>query len=162
MELVDADVTGWAARFALEAAVVGRVLPRAAVEHIGSTALGIRAKDVVDVLVGTPQAEHDEAVARLVAIGMVVDGERTTGEGERHTWLARWEGGRRVTVVHVVDAEGGEWVRRTTFRDVLRRDEALQAEYVRLKSQLAATTDDWTEYTARKAAFVRRALQRRG
>ncbi|WP_158548492.1 GrpB family protein [Blastococcus sp. TF02A-26] len=159
MELVAPDPAGWAARFATEAARIRGILgPGTPVEHVGSTALGIEAKDVVDVLVGVPAAANPQAVAVLTEAGLVEGGNRTTAEGEPHGWLARWVDGTRVTVVHVVLADGAEWHRRTTFRDALLRDGALAREYVTLKRGIAAQTDDWGEYTARKSSFVARVV----
>jgi GrpB-like predicted nucleotidyltransferase (UPF0157 family) len=60
----------------------------------------------------------------------------------------------------VVDAAGAEWHRRTAFRDALRDDEALRTAYVALKRDIAGDTDDWSEYTARKSAFVREVVGR--
>ena len=159
MELVTPDPAGWAARFSAEAAGIRRALGAGTpVEQVGSTAVGIEAKDVVDVLVGVTAAAHPQAVAALAEAGFAADGARTTAEGERHTWLARWADERRVTVVHVVVADGAEWHRRTAFRDALLRDGALAREYVAHKRGLAAQTDDWGEYTAGKSAFVARVL----
>jgi GrpB-like predicted nucleotidyltransferase (UPF0157 family) len=98
-------------------------------------------------------------VADLGRAGFALEGNRITAEGERHSWLSRLVDGQRLTVVHVVEAAGAEWHRRTAFRDTLRHDEALRAEYVALKREIAGVTDDWSEYTARKSAFVRGVLE---
>jgi GrpB-like predicted nucleotidyltransferase (UPF0157 family) len=159
MRLIPPDVTGWATRFRHEVAVIRRAVPAAAaIEHVGSTALGIDSKDVVDVLVGVDPMTHEPVVAALGRVGFTREGTRTTAEGEPHSWLTRLVHGHRVTVVHVVAAAGAEWHRRTAFRDALRDDEALRTAYVAPKRDIAGDTEDWSEYTARKSSFVRRVL----
>ena len=132
--------------------------PEPAIEHIGSTALAIDSKDVVDVLVGVEPEQHGSVITRLGQAGCELDGTRRTPEGEHHSWLARMVDQQRVTVVHVVDLAGAEWRRRTTCRDALRADHALCEVYVALKREIARSADDWSEYTVRKAAFVRRVV----
>ncbi|WP_197029122.1 GrpB family protein [Blastococcus sp. URHD0036] len=155
--MVPPDDAGWSRRFDHEMAVLRASLGHVPeIEHIGSTALAIESKDVVDVLVGVEPEQHDSAITRLRQAGYQLDGIRRTAEGERHSWLARMVDQQRVTVVHVVDLAGAEWRRRTRFRDALRADRALLEAYVALKREIARSTDDWSEYTARKADFVQR------
>ena len=65
---------------------------------------------------------------------------------------------RRQVIAHVVPAGGAEWQRRIRFRDTLRADPGLARDYEQLKLRAAARTDDWTEYTGMKKAFVHRVL----
>ena len=157
MLLVPATPAAWAARFQAERQTVLDVLPGAAVEHIGSTSLGMPAKDVVDVLVGVRPPEFEDAVERVRSRGFVVDGRRVV-DGEPHVWLARMMGGHRRTIVYVVVVGGSQWTDRRTFRDRLRDDPSLRQRYLRIKQHAAAGTDDWSTYTASKAAFVEEVL----
>jgi len=120
-------MVSWAARFNGEAAVIHNCVGvTRAIEHVGSTALGIESKDVVDVLVGVSPAAHEAAVADLSRGGFALERTRITAEGERHTWLSRLVDAQRVTVVDLVEAEGrnGTGGRRSATRcDVTRRSE---------------------------------------
>ena len=60
----------WMARAGEHRAHIMRTLPDAAIEHIGSTAIGgIRSKDVVDLLVGVPSDACSDATERLKSAG---------------------------------------------------------------------------------------------
>jgi GrpB-like predicted nucleotidyltransferase (UPF0157 family) len=61
--------------------------------------------------------------------------------------------------VHLTEPESDLWRERLVFRDELRRDPALVAEYEALKLRLAREhADDASAYTAGKRAFVVRVL----
>nr|WP_245192606.1 GrpB family protein [Arthrobacter pigmenti] len=152
--LVAPDPEGWASRFHTIEQRLKALVPEAAIAHIGSTAVpDLPAKDVVDVLVGVDADAWTEAVAALVADGFVQDGSR-----DGHAWLAQMKGEERTVVIHVVVLGGAEWKRRISFRDILRRDPAARAEYLEVKRQAAGNAQNWTDYTARKAAVVARIL----
>ncbi|GAB3533655.1 hypothetical protein GCM10027403_08050 [Arthrobacter tecti] len=153
--LVAPNREGWANRYNTIEQRLKALLPHAAIEHIGSTAVpDLPAKDVVDVLVGVDADAWAEAVAILVADGFPQDGSR-----EGHAWLALMRDGERTAVIHVVVLGGAEWKRRISFRDILRRDRAARAEYLEVKRQAAVTAENWTDYTGRKAAIVARILR---
>lgn len=154
MKLVCPEPAEWQQRFQAHQARIQKAVPGADVQHIGSTAIpGIRAKDVVDVLMGVPVAEIQQASDRLVALGYGQEGAHAG-----HVWLC-WPGPeQREAVIHVMALGSDGWQKRLTFRDRLRADRGLAQEYEALKLRLAAQTDDWGEYTGRKAAFVNRIL----
>lgn len=144
----------WAARAEEHRAYLKGALPGTPIEHIGSTAIGgIRSKDVVDLLVGVPQDTCPDATERLKSAGYVVEGERVG-----HAWLCWPNANDRKVIVHVVVASGHEWQRRVTFRDALRSDSRLAAEYESVKEHAADQAHDWDEYTSLKAAFVQEVL----
>ena len=154
MDLISPDPGRWAARFDRHRWRIRLALPQARTEHIGSTAIdSICAKDVVDILVG--EVDVTAAAQALLSAGYVIEGERPN-----HIWLCWPDPQQREAVVHVVIAEGDIWHQRLLFRDFLKRSPAEARAYEALKQRLAAQTDDWGEYTAQKAAFVARILQR--
>lgn len=153
MELVPANPSQWATRFERHRLQIAGILPGAKIEHIGSTAIGhIRAKDVVDVLVGVPEVG---SVAELLQqAGYILEGERPS-----HVWLCWPHPEQREAVVHVTQTGGEIWHKRLAFRDYLRKHPAEARAYEALKLEIATRTDDLGEYTAQKAAFVTRILQ---
>ncbi|WP_157683502.1 GrpB family protein [Microlunatus soli] len=154
MILVAPRPADWNLRFGEHTTRISTAAPDARIEHIGSTAIGgIASKDVVDILVGTAPPAHSGMVETLTTNGYVLEGER-----DRHAWLCWPDVACRQVIIHVVDLDGREWHRRLLFRDRLRSDPALAARYQALKLAIAADTDNWGEYTARKADFVREAL----
>jgi GrpB-like predicted nucleotidyltransferase (UPF0157 family) len=147
----------WMARAGEHRAHIMRTLPDAAIEHIGSTAIGgIRSKDVVDLLVGVPSDACSDATERLKSAGFAVEGERTG-----HSWLCWPNENDRKVIVHVVVADGPEWQRRVNFRDLLMGDSRLAAEYESVKAHASDQALDWDEYTSLKASFVQQVLNSR-
>jgi GrpB-like predicted nucleotidyltransferase (UPF0157 family) len=122
------------------------------IEHVGSTAVrGLAGKPVIDLVVVVGPGDVAVAIEQLVAIGYVhqgnlgVEGREAFGvpEGERrhHLYLCR--------------ADSEELRAEVAFRDRLRRQPALAAEYEALKRQLAVRfRDDRDAYAEAKTDFV--------
>jgi GrpB-like predicted nucleotidyltransferase (UPF0157 family) len=148
----------WADLFTLEAARLRAALgPLAlAIEHYGSTSVpGLRAKPILDILVGGKQATDPALyVAALAPLGY-----------EYAPWAGVPEhlvfglGVDRTHLVHVVLFEGPAWRQGLRFRDALRADPSLRAEYGALKERLARERPtDRARYTEEKARFVGRVI----
>lgn len=150
----------WAALYEEEAARLITALRSfgAAVEHCGSTSIpGVPAKPILDILVGIPGSIEVSAIRHALApLGYEhatwagVPGHEVFGKGKSRTHL-----------VHVVPLHGPAWDRMIGFRDALRRDASLAAEYSELKRQLAAHyPNNRSAYTDGKAGLVARVLAR--
>ncbi|HEX6533459.1 MAG TPA: GrpB family protein [Gemmatimonadaceae bacterium] len=148
----------WAELYAEEAerlrAALGRWAP--VIEHCGSTSVpGVPAKPILDILVGVPAPIDLRGVADALApLGYAhapdagVPGHEVFGRGDPRTHL-----------LHVVPLHGPAWDRMLRFRDALRADPALAAEYATLKRALAREfPEDRPAYTDRKAGFIARVL----
>ncbi len=137
LEIVDYDAS-WPAAFDTERdrlrAVLGELALR--IEHEGSTAVpGLAAKPVIDIQI---------SVARLQPLRAYAEPLRRAGYTHRahpddsfcpffHR-PARWPHSHPV---HVVEAGGAEEQRTLAFRDALRADARLVADYAALKRRLA-------------------------
>ncbi|HEY7692482.1 MAG TPA: GrpB family protein [Gaiellaceae bacterium] len=122
------------------------------VHHIGSTAVpGLAAKPLIDMMAGVRALEDARAAHRpLLAAGWEHTPHRP---GIAHHFSRPGFG------LHLTEPGSDLWVERLTFRDALRADPALAAEYTVLKQCLAEEyADDVVEYTARKRDFVIRVL----
>jgi len=148
----------WPALFAAEAARLQSALGERVLglEHYGSTAIpGIKAKPVIDLLVGLERLEAAAGCApAMLALGYedagtdVVPGHHIFGLGEARTHIA-----------HMVEFEGAAWRRCLAFRDALRADRDVARGYEALKVELAARhAADRGAYTEGKSAFVERVL----
>ena len=154
IELVDGEGRDWPGRFRTVAQLIGRAVPDAEVEHIGSTSVnGLPAKDVVDVLIGVEQDRWPAAVAALEQAGFICEGRKLG-----HSWLCAPSTERREVVLHVVVTDSREWTRRVTFRDLLRRSADARQRYLQIKREAAQSSADWGEYTAAKGPTVRAML----
>lgn len=130
----------------------------AVVEHCGSTSVpGLPAKPILDVLVGLPgRVDVASVTEALLPLGYEhahwagVPGHEVFGKGDPRTHL-----------LHVVPQDGDAWKRMLAFRDALRSDSALAADYAALKHELAARHPDRrSAYTEGKSAFVAQVLAR--
>lgn len=152
VELVDHDPT-WAELYEQEAATLRPVFDDRLVgmEHIGSTSVpGLRAKPIVDVLVGLRELElTDDQIAAMGELGYSFLGEH----GLPGRLFFRKE--PRTHHVHVVEHGGEHWERQLTFRDALRADEEERKRYDAFKRSLVAEGHPREVYTELKTPFIR-------
>jgi GrpB-like predicted nucleotidyltransferase (UPF0157 family) len=132
------------------------------VHHIGSTAVpGLAAKPIIDMMAGVRDlAGSRPAIAVLAGHGYVHAPHRR----EAH-WFYKSPSSRRedsTHALHLTEPGSDLWRERLAFRDALRADPALRAEYQALKLDLAGVHEDLAAYTADKRAFVARVLATAG
>ena len=131
------------------------------VEHVGSTAVpGLCAKPIVDldVVIGADVdfAAVTEALQRL---GYEHEGDLGI-EGREAFRLTSAAPSERDHHLYVCREDARELLRHIEFRDRLRAEPALAAEYAELKRTLASRfRNDREAYTVAKAEFVERALR---
>lgn len=138
----------------LRAALEGVLLD---VQHFGSTSIpGIHAKPILDIILGVRNRDDVfERRPQLQALGYgYVPG---AGVPDHHVF---GKGEPRTHLLHVVEHAGRAWTENLWFRDRLRADPALAAEYDALKLRLAdAHPGDRARYTGEKGDFVQRIRQ---
>ena len=123
------------------------------VHHIGSTAVpGLAAKPIVDVMVGVESLEASlPARPAVEAVGYMWAPYRP----DEFHWFCKPSPERRTHHLILVPHEHPTFAARLAFRDALREDAALAAEYEALKRELAARHEhDREAYTDGKADFV--------
>jgi GrpB-like predicted nucleotidyltransferase (UPF0157 family) len=156
----------WPRRFETERAVLERLLAPwldGGIHHIGSTAIpGISAKPVIDMLAGVRNlAEARVAFGPLREESYYFAPHRAE---EAHHFVKPSLRLSEVTHgLHLTQPGSDLWLERLAFRDALRADPGLAAEYQALKLRLAE--DDLkggTSYTAGKRPFVARVLASAG
>ena len=147
----------WPALFAAERDRLLGLFPQfVAVEHIGSTAIEcLSAKPISDLMAGMASME----VALLLAEPLCQSGYITSVDFNAsltdRQWFMRWAGGHRTHHLHVVVHEGAVWHERLKFRDALRANAKLAAQYLQLKQRIASEhAQDREAYTAAKTVFV--------
>jgi GrpB-like predicted nucleotidyltransferase (UPF0157 family) len=136
------------------AAALGPVMVR--IEHVGSTAVpGLAAKPIIDIDAVVPVGSLAEAVRRLAEIGYTHKGDQ--GIAGRDAF--RPPAGTVPHHLYVCPTDSPELAAHLRFRDALRADSRLAAEYARLKRELAARFgEDRVAYCDAKAPFVRAVL----
>jgi GrpB-like predicted nucleotidyltransferase (UPF0157 family) len=159
IRLADYD-PNWPRRFEQErAALSGSIWPwiDGGIHHIGSTAVpGLEAKPIVDILVGVRDLDESRACfGPLAALGYIY---APYMEAEMH-WLCKPHPSRRTHHLHLIPTDSERYRAELAFRDLLRGDDALAAEYLALKRRLArGFANDRDAYTAAKSEFIRHAL----
>jgi len=126
-----------------------------AIEHVGSTAVpGLAAKPVIDFVVVVAARDVGSAVERLEALGYAHRGNLGV-EGREAFSVPQGEARHHL---YVCPADSEELRAQLAFRDGLRADPELAADYEAVKRRLAELyRDDRTAYTEGKTEFVTRA-----
>lgn len=148
----------WPRRFEAERPVLRRVLApwlEGGIHHVGSTAVpGLAAKPVIDMVAGVRDLEEARGAFEPLREHSYHYAPHRPGIAHHFAKPSlRWS---EVTHgLHLTEPGSDLWRERLAFRDALRADSALAAEYEALKLRLAqAHRDDVAAYTAGKRAFV--------
>ena len=129
------------------------------IQHVGSTAVpGLAAKPIIDFAV---ELASPEAIAccrqPLLDLGYVDRGD--AGDEGGYLFVKECAPGVRTHHLHLVTVDDPQWRNYLRFRDALRSDATLRAEYAALKQALQRRfADDRPGYMAAKDAYVRRVL----
>jgi GrpB-like predicted nucleotidyltransferase (UPF0157 family) len=146
-------------RSALEAALAPLVVR---IEHIGSTSVpGMSAKPIIDIMVGAPSlADIEQRAPSIQQLGYEHLPEMRELMPDNR-FFAKPSSLPRRFHLHAVEYEGEFWRDHIAFRDALRADAKLAADYLALKSDLAAQFKlQPKRYTDAKGPFINAAVQR--
>ena len=152
---INAYTPALADRFAAEKQRLAALLPPGTpIEHVGSTAVGIGGKNIIDILVGAPDRESLPALRDLLTKHGYFDGHDLhpdriflatslgeTAEGDYH--------------IHLCPVSAPSYQNMLTLRDYLRAHPAKAQEYFNKKREFAAQANyDRKQYKAIKSAYV--------
>ena len=154
----------WPRRFEEERVLLERALAlwlEGGIHHIGSTAIpGIAAKPDIDMMAGVRDLEEARAAFKpLFELGYVETPHRPRthhfSKPARRPWTHQ---------LHLTEPGSDLWIERLAFRDALRGDPELVAEYQALKLQMVEDERrGGAEYSAvTKRPFVARVLAQAG
>ncbi len=147
----------WPALFETECAGIKAALPDLTMKlhHIGSTAVaGLAAKPILDIAMVAPVGQHDDIATALTGLGYI-------DRGMRSGWLfiRLRDHDIRTHNLHLFDTGDPELVRHLTFRDRLRENPALRANYKQLKADLVRRYQgNRAAYAPAKSEFIASAL----
>jgi GrpB-like predicted nucleotidyltransferase (UPF0157 family) len=149
---------GWPRRFENEGALLERLLApwlEGGIHHIGSTAVPcLAAKPVIDMMVGV--LDLGEARAAFEPLRGLAYEYAPHRPGIAHHFAKPMYG------LHLTEPGSDLWLERLAFRDALRADPELTAEYEALKLGLAQKRGAIEAYTGEKRPFVARVLASAG
>ena len=163
IEIVPHDES-WPAKFKVEHSLLALTLAlwlAGPIEHIGSTAVaGLTAKPVIDIMAAVHSLEASRpAIAAVAQLGYVY----YPYQADAMHWFCKPSPSLRTQHLHLAPIASPLWVQRLRFRDVLRNNAALAAEYAELKLQLALRFAlDREAYTDGKTPFIQRVLSHVG
>jgi GrpB-like predicted nucleotidyltransferase (UPF0157 family) len=101
----------------------------------------------------------DACIAPLATLGYEYRG--AYGDDPRRRYYVRDEAGRRVAQIHLYVLPAAAWREKLAFRDALRADPGLAAEYAAEKHRVAeATRWDKGAYSVAKGPFIQSVLAR--
>jgi GrpB-like predicted nucleotidyltransferase (UPF0157 family) len=149
----------WPERFASERALLERVVAPwllSGVHHVGSTAVpGLAAKPIVDIMVGVRDLEEARAAIPLLE----AESYCYFPYREYFHWFCKPSEAQRDFHMYLIEPTHPQWRARLAFRDRLRADPKMAAEYEALKRRLADEHHgDREAYTDAKTAFVERVV----
>jgi len=155
VRLVASD-PAWPAAFKAEASRLEELIGpwlTGDLHHVGSTAVpGMSAKPVVDILGGVASLPES---APCIAVLQSADWWYAPYLPDVMHWFCKPSPAHRTHHLHLVPTGSQRFVSELVFRDGLRSDAAVAADYLRLKRRLAARfPDDREAYTAGKAGFI--------
>jgi GrpB-like predicted nucleotidyltransferase (UPF0157 family) len=160
IEIVEYDPS-WPASYDSERERLARLLPGVRIHHIGSSAVpGLAGKAVIDMIALVDDLEADSA-ALIQRAGYELPARFNVDLVHRR-FLCYPTVVYRTHHLHLVDEREG-LDRCLRFRDTLRADRQLAAEYVALKRALAARFGrDREGYTKAKSSFINDAHSQAG
>ncbi len=127
------------------------------IEHVGSTAVpGLPAKPIIDIMVAVQSLDASrEAVPALEPLGYLY----APYHADVMHWFCKPSPSFRTHHLHLVPFGSRLWTERLVFRDHLRRNPTVAAEYAELKRRLAKRYEfDREAYTEAKAPFIQEVL----
>lgn len=161
LEIVAYD-PAWPALFETERILLASALAPwivAPIEHIGSTAVpGLAAKPVIDIMAPVHTlAASCPALAAAAEVGYL----HAPYKADEMHWFCKPSPSHRTHHLHLVPHGSPAWAQRLRWRNALRRDAALAAQYAALKRRLAQQhRTDREAYTQAKGPFIETTLAR--
>ena len=159
IELVPYDAS-WPDMFESERQTLARLLAAwlaGSIEHIGSTAVpGLVAKPVIDIMAPVRSLPTSRPAIDAAA---GADYVYFPYRADVMHWFCKPSPAYRTHHLHLVPYESQLWRERVAFRDALRDNPALAADYAALKQSLAEKYQfDREAYTEAKSPFVEQVL----
>jgi GrpB-like predicted nucleotidyltransferase (UPF0157 family) len=154
--------SAWPALFRREQSLLQRALGdwvSGPIEHVGSTAIpGLVAKPVIDIMAGVESlAASEGAIAAASRLGYAYFPYKS----DVMHWFCKPSPAFRTHHLHLVPFNSPAWRDSLAFRDTLRANPDIAAEYAALKLRLAKEYEfDREAYTEAKGPFIDRVLGR--
>lgn len=146
----------WPHIFEKERELIETLIPEfivGGVEHVGSTAIpDLCAKPVIDIMVGVKDLDTSKpAIAQLKKANYCYYPYKP----DEMLWFCKPSPTSRTHHLHLIPFNSTLWHQRLRFRDALRANKPLAAQYAELKQTLADRfAEDREAYTQAKTTFI--------
>jgi GrpB-like predicted nucleotidyltransferase (UPF0157 family) len=131
------------------------------IEHYGSTAVvGLRAKPILDILLGVAPLD-DWIKCKLPLERLGYDYAENAGVPGHFIFGRGRDRSERTHLIHIVEFDGESWRWDLKFRDAIRENPSLRAEYLNVKEQaMSLAPEGRARYNELKHSFFERAKDR--
>ena len=151
---------GLKGRFNSEKTRLAGILPDSAIiEHVGSTAVGIGGKNIIDILIGVSEDEFENTLELLCENGYI-PGSPT---GEKRIFLANTalETGEGDFHIHLCLEESDEFKKFIVLRDYLIKNPSEATAYFEEKNRIAkVANNDRHKYRELKNAYMEKLMEK--
>jgi len=127
------------------------------VEHVGSTSVpNLKAKPIIDIMFCVESLEDSRPAIDIMAQNGYC---YSPYKGDVMHWFCKPSAAFRTHHLHLIPFESELWKERIQFRDILRSNNNIAAQYQELKQCLALEHHDNRElYTEKKWPFIQRVI----
>jgi GrpB-like predicted nucleotidyltransferase (UPF0157 family) len=135
------------------------------IQHVGSTAIpGIAAKPIIDIYIGVDMIEKAQSMIKpLEDLSYIYWADNPNPKKMFFVKGMPPYGERRTHHLHAVEFDSDYWCARILFRDHLRQNPSLAAEYAKLKKELSEKYSQQRElYSNAKTQFIAHVLKSAG
>ena len=135
-------------------------LPQIRLEHVGSSAIGVGGKGIIDVLVVSSPQKYKLVSKKLILLGFQKDLVKKT---KRKTILfqgaIKYRNKKYYIHCHMTNSNSSDYYNMINFRDRLLKSKTLLKEYAKIKNEaIGKGKFENCDYNAHKQPFIRKIL----
>jgi GrpB-like predicted nucleotidyltransferase (UPF0157 family) len=124
--------------FRKERAKLRKILPKAKIEHIGSSAVkGLGGKGIIDIILAVPKKDFEKTLPKLEREGYVYIAPEHQRERDRKYLqrIIKHRGDERRVHVHLTWENSKNWKTKIALRDYLRKHRDVAKKYAAIKKK---------------------------
>jgi GrpB-like predicted nucleotidyltransferase (UPF0157 family) len=142
--------------------IIEGVIPRVELEHTGSTAIGIAGKNIIDALLVCERKEFADVLAKLEGAGFQISPfQNIPTDRPLRVGSIVYQNKRWLIHLHLTARNSADYKNILFFRDYLRANAEMAAQYARIKQQAVAEgKTEATVYNDEKAPFILSVLEK--
>lgn len=144
--------------FRKERAKLRKILPKAKIEHIGSSAVkGLGGKGIIDIIFAVPKKDYGGALLKLKRNGYdhIIAKHHMERDRKFLQRIIKYRGDERIVHVHLTWENSKNWKLKVALRNYLRKHKKIAEKYARLKKRgVKYANGEGAKYRAYKHSFL--------